>query len=105
MRLRHGRILGVIVAATMAAVACSKGEAEAPAAGGGGKGGGGGRAGRGGGNAAVPVTTAVVVQQDVPREIIAIGAAEASRIVQVRAQVTGVLTNVNFVEGDDVKKG
>src|ERR1700738_2260441 len=46
MHLRYGRLVGVFLAATLAAAACSRGEAEAPAAGGG-RGAGGGSAGGG----------------------------------------------------------
>jgi multidrug efflux system membrane fusion protein len=107
MKQRYGWYLALIVAASLGAAACSKGEAEAPGAPGGRGGGaaaGGGRAGRGAGPA-VPVTVATAIKKDVPREIMAIGTAEASMIVQIRAQVTGVLTKVNFKEGDDVTKG
>jgi multidrug efflux system membrane fusion protein len=100
MKLTHGRWLGVLVVSTLGASACSRGEAEAPAAGGGRAGG-----GRGAGGPAIPVTVAQVTQRDVPREITAIGAAEASMIVAIRAQITGTLTKVNFKEGDDVQKG
>src|SRR5471030_756660 len=114
MNSRHGKFLALMMAATLAASACSKGEAESPAAGAGGRGdapaaggaggAGGGRAGRGAGGP-VPVTTTMVITKNVPREINAIGAAEASVIVAVRAQITGVLTSVNFKEGEDVTKG
>jgi multidrug efflux system membrane fusion protein len=109
MNSRQEKFLALLVAATLAASACSRGEAESPAAGGG-RGApaapGGAAGGRGRGPAApVPVTTVAVITKDVPREINAIGGAEASVIVAVRAQITGVLTAVNFKEGDDVTKG
>ena len=123
MALRHARFVGFLLVATLAASGCQRGEAQAPAAGGGaapgagagggaapgaGAGGGAGRAGGAGGRGAgpaVPVTIAQAQEKDVPREINAIGTAEASQIISVRAQITGVLTTVNFKEGDDVQKG
>jgi multidrug efflux system membrane fusion protein len=53
----------------------------------------------------VPVTTAVVAEKAIPLELEVIGTVEAFQTVQVRAQITGELTSVNFKEGDDVKKG
>jgi multidrug efflux system membrane fusion protein len=53
----------------------------------------------------VPVTTATVQQRDVPVEVAAIGNVEAFETVSVRSQVTGVVTEVLFREGDFVKKG
>src|SRR5512138_1760141 len=61
--------------------------------------------GRGGAAAAVPVTVAQVVQKSMPIEISVIGAAEPFSSVQIRSQITGQMTSVNFTEGDDVKAG
>jgi membrane fusion protein, multidrug efflux system len=62
--------------------------------------------GRGGAaNAAVPVTTARAVQKSVPLAIEGIGTVIAASTVAVHAQITGVLTSVNFVEGDEVQQG
>src|SRR5262245_3964683 len=71
------------------------------------RGGGRGRGGRGGGGEGgpVPVTTDTVKQRDVPVEVAAIGNVEAFETVSVRSQVTGVVTEVMFHEGDFVKKG
>ncbi len=81
---------------------CSGAEpAAAGASGAGGRG-----AGRGGGDStAVPVTTARVTEQAVPLEVTTIGSGEALSTVEVRAQVTGQLTSVEFTEGQDVVKG
>jgi membrane fusion protein, multidrug efflux system len=49
--------------------------------------------------------TATVGQRDVPVDIDAIGNVEAYSSISVRAQITGQLTEVNFAEGDSVKKG
>src|SRR5437660_6434762 len=53
----------------------------------------------------VPVATAKVEQKSMPLALAVIGTAEASSIVAVHAQITGLLTSVNFKEGDDVTKG
>jgi multidrug efflux system membrane fusion protein len=85
------------------AVGCASEDAAAtagarPAAGRGG--------GRGGGGAgAVPVTVGSVIRKSVPIEISVIGAAEPFSSVQIRSQITGQMTAVNFTEGDDVKAG
>jgi multidrug efflux system membrane fusion protein len=91
---------GTMCLVTLAAVACSGGEAiqQTPASGG-------GRGGRGGQNPAVPVTVAKVEQKTVPLEIQVIGTVIAATTVAVRAQITGEMTAVHFKEGDDVKQG
>jgi multidrug efflux system membrane fusion protein len=53
----------------------------------------------------VSVSVATVVQKPMPVVIDAIGAAEASSVVAVHAQVTGELTSVNFKDGDEVAAG
>lgn len=53
----------------------------------------------------VPVAVATVEQRSTPIELQAIGTAQAYSVVEIRAQVTGELTAVNFKEGDDVRKG
>jgi multidrug efflux system membrane fusion protein len=86
------------------ATACTSGTSAEVAGGGGGRGRGGrGRGADGGG--AVPVVTATVAQKDVPVNIEAIGNVEAYSTISVRSQVTGILTDVLFREGDSVKKG
>jgi membrane fusion protein, multidrug efflux system len=86
-----------LTACTIATSACSgEGASVTPAAGGGGRG--------RGGDQAVPVTVAQVVQKRMPIEIRVIGAVEAYSVVSVHAQITGQLTEVNFKEGEDVKK-
>jgi multidrug efflux system membrane fusion protein len=57
------------------------------------------------GDQPVPVTVATAERQDVPREVPAFGAVEASSTVDVRAQVQGLITQVHFHEGDFVKRG
>jgi multidrug efflux system membrane fusion protein len=81
--------------------ACSGGEAMQATPSSSGRGGGGG----GPASQAVPVTTAQVVQKSVPIVIEGIGNVIAAQTVAIHAQITGELTEVNFVEGDDVRKG
>ena len=51
------------------------------------------------------VVTAVSSRQNVPVQLKAIGAMEASESVEVRTQISGELTRVAFREGEDVQKG
>lgn len=53
----------------------------------------------------VPVTVATVEQKTTLVEITSFGTAEAYANVELRSQVTGVLTGVHFIEGQMVKKG
>jgi len=53
----------------------------------------------------VPVTVAEVTVKALPIEIRTFGTVEASASVAVKAQIGGVLTNVHFREGQDVKQG
>jgi multidrug efflux system membrane fusion protein len=94
--------------------ACSKNpetnsqQPSGDASGGGGGGGGtrgSGRGNRGGGGGAVPVVTARAVSKPVPVTIPAVGTAEPLATVQIRAQVTGQLSEIHFTEGQEVKKG
>ena len=91
---------GLLATCALATSACSGEGASTP------PGAGGGRGGRGGGRGdqVVPVTVAQVVQKSMPIEIRVIGSVEAYSVVSVHAQVTGQLREVNFKEGDDVKK-
>jgi multidrug efflux system membrane fusion protein len=61
--------------------------------------------GRAGKPPRAPVTIARAEQRAVPYEITATGTVEPRQTVSVQAQVTGVLTNVGFHEGDDVESG
>ena len=55
--------------------------------------------------AAVAVSTATVIQQDVPVYLQGLGTVQAFYTVKVTAQVNGELTNVDFHEGQQVKRG
>jgi membrane fusion protein, multidrug efflux system len=52
-----------------------------------------------------PVAVSKAVRKDVPIELQAFGAVEASSTVTVKSQITGELTRIFFREGDFVKKG
>ncbi len=54
---------------------------------------------------AVPVVTAQVQQQDEPIVLSGIGTVEALNTASIQSQVTGVLEEVDFTEGQTVKKG
>jgi membrane fusion protein, multidrug efflux system len=54
---------------------------------------------------AVPVQVAVAVQQDVARRVESIGTVQAQRTVSVKSQVDGIIAQIHFKEGDEVKTG
>lgn len=54
---------------------------------------------------AVPVQTATAQQLDVPRVLESVGAVQALRMVAVKSQVDGMIAQIHFKEGDDVKAG
>jgi len=108
--MRSLRLLTPLLIVAGLAAACSGGEAASekaalPAGAGSGQGRGGRGAGGGGAGGDVPVTTATVEQTSVPVVIQGIGTVIAASTVAVHAQITGELTEVHFVEGQDVEKG
>jgi multidrug efflux system membrane fusion protein len=54
---------------------------------------------------AVPVLVATAIQKAVPVQLRAVGNVEAYTTVAIKSQVTGVLMQAHFKEGQDVKKG
>ena len=62
-----------------------------------------GRSGRGSGPSPVRVTEAV--SKAVPVEVKTFGAVEAFATVVIKSQITGILTNVAFRDGQDVRQG
>jgi multidrug efflux system membrane fusion protein len=60
---------------------------------------------RGGNGPAVPVTIATVEQRTAPIVRKVFGSVEAYANVELKAQVTGVLTDIHFTEGQMVRKG
>ena len=58
-----------------------------------------------GGGAPVPVTAAAVQQQDVPILLEALGTVQALNTITVRAQVDGLLVEIAFREGQQVREG
>lgn len=55
--------------------------------------------------APVPVVLAPAQQQDVPLILTGIGTVQALNTAVIRSQVTGILEQINFVEGQAVKRG
>ena len=86
----------VILAAASLATACSRDDASTARA---------ATPGQTGQAPRVPVSVARVEQRAVPIELRAIGTAQAFSVVEIRSQITGELTSVNFREGDDVQRG
>ena len=64
-----------------------------------------GRAGGGRSREAVPVLVATATQKTMPLQIRAVGNVEPYSTVSVKSQVTGLLNQAHFKEGQDVKKG
>ncbi len=58
-----------------------------------------------GGPPPVPVQVAVAEEKDVPRVVPAVGAIQALRTVAVKSQVDGMIAQIHFREGDEVKAG
>src|SRR5229473_6814964 len=63
------------------------------------------QAGRFGANAPIPVGLAAAAKGDIPSVIRALGTVTPLATVTVKAQITGQLTQVEFTEGQSVKKG
>src|ERR1700720_2679352 len=55
--------------------------------------------------APVPVTVAIASRQDLPIYLTGLGVVQASFTVGIRAQVVGMLEQVLFKEGEQVRKG
>ena len=53
----------------------------------------------------VPVTVAAAATQDVPIFLDGLGTVQASNTISIRTQTNGTLQSVNFVEGQQVRKG
>lgn len=62
-------------------------------------------AGKSGGGSAVPVSVVEATQRDVPQRISGIGTVQSLHAVVLRPQVTGVITEVLFDEGELVERG
>src|SRR3954466_3817865 len=60
--------------------------------------------GAGGKGTAIPVNVGEVIKKEMPVDLPAIGSVEAIATVAIKAQVGGELTEVNFEEGQEVKK-
>ena len=64
-----------------------------------------GRSAGGRSREAIPVLVATAAQKIMPLQVRAVGNVEAYSTVSVKSQVTGVLTEAHFKEGQNVKKG
>lgn len=105
-----GTVLALVVAVGLAWLAwdLTRPEQAASAQRGGGAGarmGGGGPGGPGGGRGAVTVGFAVAEAADIPVNLDALGTVVPQATVRVRPQVSGVMTQVLFKEGQAVKRG
>lgn len=115
MRARFWIILIIVVAlVVIGATTIHRGHSDAAQAsessgGGQGQGGGGGRGGRGGRGGMMmgpmPVAAAPVQQRDMPIYLTGIGNFTPLATVTVKSRVDGELVEVNFKEGQEVKKG
>lgn len=103
---RHFAVTFAVVLTCLCAAACGKSENPAvDATGGANRGASAGRGGGRGGGGPIPVTTALVQSKAIPVTIPSYGIGEAQQTVQVHSQVTGELSAVHFVEGQEVNKG
>lgn len=116
MRARYWIILIIVVAlVVIGATTIHRGHTDAAQASdssggaGGGQGGGGGRGGRGGRGGMMmgpmPVAAAPVQERDMPIYLTGIGNFTPLATVTVKSRVDGELVEVNFKEGQEVKKG
>lgn len=112
--MRRLVVVGLVGVVCALGPAC-KNDGAAPSGGGGGggpaaggaRGPGGGKGGPGGGRGPVsfPVETTTVEARDVEYSVGAVGSVEAFERVQITARVAGVVEQVHFTEGQEVKKG
>ena len=93
-------IIAAAGATALASAACGSNTSAAGPGGGGGRG-----RGRGGDGGAAPVVTSKVTAKDVPVDLAAIGNVEAFASISLRSQVTGIVEELSFHEGDMVKQG
>ena len=70
-----------------------------------GKGGGAGQAGAKGGGGPAPIQIMVVTNQRMEEKILSTGTIIANEEVEIRSEIAGRVTSINFREGDYVKKG
>ena len=87
--IRKIKTFGCIVIIAIVLVGCSKKTPNVPAP----------------NSLAAPVLTTTVEQKTVPVEISGFGIVENYATVSLKTQITGILTDVNFTEGQMVKKG
>lgn len=97
--MKRRRVIAIAIAILIAAVltACQKGNTTASKSRG-------GRAGAGTGGV-VPVGVATVKQRDFPVYLTGLGSVQAFNTVSLKSRVDGQIMQVNFQEGQDVRKG
>jgi membrane fusion protein, multidrug efflux system len=100
-----GSIIAILVVAAIGWLAWELTHREAPAGAEGERSGAGGRGGPGGRGAATTVGVASAERIDIPVVIEALGTVVPQATVRVRPQVSGVLQQVLFKEGQTVRKG
>jgi multidrug efflux system membrane fusion protein len=93
VELSHGLVVALLLC-VLCSGGCAKRSAPKP-----------GPGAKGAGGMAVPVTVATVQQRTTPIAVPSFGTVEACSEVEVKAQVTGILVQVHFTEGQMVKKG
>ncbi len=101
--MRRLHLLVVFLIASAALTGCGRGSSQAAQGPPSGGQPGGGRGGRGSAPA-IPVKAGPVKVQEVTYRIQAVGSLEAEDMIQVTAELDGVLTEVKFREGDRVTK-
>ncbi len=95
--MKRRAIIGFAIAILVSAVlaGCQKGNSTPNS-----------KSGRGGGQSAViPVGVATVKQRDFPVYLTGLGAVQAFNTVSLKSRVDGQIMQVNFQEGQDVRKG
>jgi len=105
MRKKLIVIFIIVVVAGLSVYAYSRSHAQAKDGSTASSGGGGRRGGGQGAAQAVPVSVATATNQDVPIYLDGLGSVEAFNTVTVKTRVDGPITQINFKEGQDVKKG
>jgi multidrug efflux system membrane fusion protein len=90
LKFRATGVLALTVISCAALVGCGRGQKNAKAS---------------GPPPAVPVGVATVQQRDFPVYLTGLGSVQAFNTVSLKTRIDGQITQVNFVEGQDVKEG
>jgi multidrug efflux system membrane fusion protein len=105
--MRKRFMIMTVVAAVLSIAGCSRTQGDQSSTAQASSGGGGGRRGGGAGQGpqTIPVSVAAATTQDVPVYLDGLGSVEAFNTVTVKTRVDGPILEINFKEGQDVKKG